>query len=87
MKNWLIAAVLLATASAFAAGDPNDAEGTADHPEVPRFPGYFINNATQNDFQEYLFPTGGEDKEGNPKGVKKSGKYWEIVYEANEGVR
>ncbi|XXF75934.1 OmpA family protein [Myxococcaceae bacterium GXIMD 01537] len=87
MKNWLIAAVMLASASALAVSDPNDAEGTADHPEVPRFPGYHIESASLNDFQEYLFPTGGEDKDGNPKGVKKGGKYWEITYGLNEDAR
>lgn len=87
MKKWLIAVVMLAAASAFAASDPNDAEGTKDHPEVPRFPGFHIDNAKYNDFNEFTFATKGYDDEGNARGEKHSGKFWEIRYVLNEEAK
>lgn len=86
-KQCIALTLAICTACALAAGDPNDAAGAADHAEVPRFPGYYIDTANHHDFQQYLFPTGGEDRDGNPKGISKSGRYWEINYQLNENAR
>jgi outer membrane protein OmpA-like peptidoglycan-associated protein len=74
-------------ATVLAAKDPNDAEGTADHPEVPRFPGYHIDAATHNDYNEFVFATKGFDAMADGKGDTRSGKFWEIRYVINDGAR
>jgi outer membrane protein OmpA-like peptidoglycan-associated protein len=81
---WLLA---LHAALAFAAPDPNDAEGTADHPEVPRFPGYHIDAAVQNDYNEFVFATKGFEAQANGKGDMRSGRFREIRYVINDGAR
>jgi outer membrane protein OmpA-like peptidoglycan-associated protein len=77
MKNWfkLLAALLLALSvgSAMASKDPRDVDGTEEHPEIIRFPNFFINESKHNDYNEVAFPT----KSGEQV---KAGKYWWIAY-------
>ncbi|TFW29673.1 OmpA family protein [Massilia arenosa] len=78
--KWL-AALLLAFVSAFAlAGDPADNEGTVEHPDIARFPNFFIDNSQHNDFNEVAFPV----KTGT---VTKGGKFWFVDYILKEGAR
>lgn len=81
-----LALAVLASAS-FAAKDPNDADNTADHPEVPRFPGFHIDAAKRNDYNEFKFATKGFDAWLDGKGEARAGKFWEIRYVLNEGAR
>lgn len=77
-----LAAVLLAIAagSVLAAKDPADLEGTAEHPQISRFPNFYIDNSRQADFNEFAFITAtGEDT--------KSGKFWFVDYILKEGAR
>ncbi|HJW54680.1 MAG TPA: OmpA family protein [Burkholderiaceae bacterium] len=87
IKPFVALALVLFAASAHAAKDPNDAEGTSDHPEVPRFPGYHIDAATHNDYNEFVFATKGFDAWSNGKGDTRAGKFWEIHYVINDGAR
>lgn len=70
-----------------AARDPADAEGTADHPEVSRFPGFHIDSAKKHDFNEFLFATRGYDGDGEPMGEVKAGKYMLLDYCLNDDAR
>ncbi|MBW7940550.1 MAG: OmpA family protein, partial [Candidatus Omnitrophica bacterium] len=74
-------------AASFAAGDPLDNEGTEDHPEVSRFPGFHIDSSKMYDYNEFRFATESIDDSGQPKGEVKAGRYWNIVYWLNEGAR
>lgn len=76
-----------AFAAAFAASDPADAEKTADHPEIARFPGFFIDNGKKSDFNEIVFATQGYDASGEAKGETKAGKYWFMDYCLTENAR
>lgn len=86
MKPWtkLLAFLLLALAAtcALAAGgkDPADLEGTEEHPEVVRFPNFYIDNSKRNDYNEVAFPV----KAGQEN---KGGKYWFVDYIIKEGNR
>jgi outer membrane protein OmpA-like peptidoglycan-associated protein len=77
----------MASTIAFAASDPADAEKTADHPAISRFPGFFIDSAKKNDFNEIIFATQGYDGSGEPKGETKAGKYWFLDYCLTENAR
>ncbi|MCA2977287.1 MAG: OmpA family protein [Myxococcaceae bacterium] len=79
MVRPLLVAVLLLPLVAFA--DPDDQEGCKDHPTVSRFPGFFLNECTANDFSSFEFPVG-EDKT-----VAKEGRYWKVGYWLKEGAR
>ncbi|WP_395704218.1 OmpA family protein [Aquabacterium sp.] len=83
----LLALAVLQAGPAAAATDPNDADGTADHPEVPRFPGFHIDAATRNDYNEFVFATQGFDAWADGKGDARAGRFWEIRYVLNEGAR
>ncbi|HYD94942.1 MAG TPA: OmpA family protein [Noviherbaspirillum sp.] len=80
----LIALILVTfTATAFAAKDPADLEETEEHPEIARFPGFYIDNSKRNDFNEFQFAS-----KANPDdGETKEGKYWFVDYILKEGVR
>lgn len=87
LKYPLFLILFLFVATALAASDPNDSEGTADHPEVTRFPGFHLDSSEMNDYNEFRFASEGFDDSGEPKGEVKAGKYWHIFYWLNEGAR
>jgi len=79
-----IALFLIAfTTSSFAAKDPADLEDTEEHPEIARFPGFYIDNSKRNDFNEFPFAIKADPDDG----VAKEGKYWFVDYILKEGVR
>lgn len=84
----LLAFSLFLTA-AHAARDPADAEGASEHPEIVRFPGFHIDSAKTNDYNEFGFATRGLDGSSEPVGggEAKGGQYWQIVYCLNEEAR
>ena len=73
------AAVLLAPSAALA--QQEDCQGCKDHPQVPRFPGFYIGQATVNDFNGIAFTV------DDGKEVQKEGKYWSIVYGLKDGAK
>lgn len=75
--------ILCLSVAASAARDPADLEQTSEHPEIARFPGFFIDNSKQNDFNEFEFATRGEAAEGEVK----EGRYWFVDYILKEGAR
>ncbi|NEX61947.1 OmpA family protein [Noviherbaspirillum galbum] len=80
-SQWIASiALMLMIASAFAAKDPSDTEGTAEHPQVARFPNFFIDNSKYNDYNEVGFNL----KNGEQV---KGGKYWFVDYILKEGAR
>lgn len=83
----LLCLLMMLTTVVFAASDPADAERSADHPEVARFPGFFIDNGKKNDFNEIVFATQGYDASGEPQGETKAGKYWFMDYCLTENAR
>lgn len=70
----LVLSVFLIASLAFAAKDPADNPGTADHPEVSRFPGFHIDSAKLKDFNEYRFASKGYDGAYEPIGETKAGR-------------
>jgi OmpA-OmpF porin, OOP family len=74
-----VAFLTLVPAVAFA--QEKDCEGCKDHPQVPRFPGFYIWSTTVNDFNSVAFRVS-DDKE-----VQKEGKYWSIEYTLREGAK
>jgi OOP family OmpA-OmpF porin len=74
-----IAALCLVPAAARA---EDDCEGCKDHPDVQRFPGFYLAQATQNDFNSIAFTTGADNQQ-----AQKEGKYWNLVYGIKEGAK
>lgn len=83
-KFLLAAALAVSAATSFAARDPADVEGTEEHPEIVRFPGFFLDNSKRNDFNEFRFAT---KSEAGEDGVLKEGKFWFVDYCLKEDQR
>ena len=63
-----------------------DDPGSADHPAVARFPGFYIDDYQSADFDGYEFITG-EDGRGNDIKASKEGRFWRIVYRLKDNQR
>lgn len=87
LKPFFAVAMFLCITTAYAVTDPADSEGTEDHPEVERFPGFHIDSSKMNDFNEFRFASEGYDDAGEPKGEVKAGKYWFVDYILNDEAR
>lgn len=86
----LMLALSLWMTAVSAAGDPADAPGAKEHPEIKRFPGFHVDAAKANDYNEFAFATKGLDDGSNEPaggGEVRAGKYWRIVYCLNEEAR
>ena len=59
----------------------DDCQGCKDHPQVQRFPGFFLGAATVNDFNSIPFTV------ADGKDVEKEGKYWKLDYGLREGAK
>ena len=57
-----------------------DKDGAADHPMIPRLPGYYIDEHDAQDFGGYEFPV--KDGEKNVEG-----RYWKIEYKLKTGSK
>lgn len=88
LKAALLLTLSLMVGSA-CAKDPNDSEGSFEHPDIKRFPGFHIDASKKNDYNEFPFAVKGWDGSGEPAegGEVKGGKYWEIVYCMNDDAR
>ncbi len=75
----LLLAVLCLASPAFA--QEKDAEGSKDHPAVPRMQNFYIANYENVDFGSYDFPL------PNDQSKKVEGHYWLIEYYLKEGTR
>lgn len=64
----------------FAAGDPNDIEGSKDPDLFSRMPGFHINRYDANEFDRHEFQV------GPGKTEKVEGYHTFVVYYANEGI-
>lgn len=73
----LLFGLLILPATAIA----EDYEGSADHPRIPRLPGYEIINYTAGDFGSHEFRKSEEET------VKAEGKVWQIEYQVIEGSK
>ena len=80
MRTILLWAAILSLFPAAALAQ-NDCEGCKDHPQVQRFPGFYLSAATVNDFNAISFTVA----EG--KDVEKEGKYWKLWYGLREGAK
>ncbi len=80
IRPWLVvpAALVLCISPTFA--QEPDAEGCKDHALFTRFPGFYIQRCTLNDFAAHTFRVG-------KKEVSVEGKYTEIMYYKNEGAK
>lgn len=80
IRPWLVApAALISVVSPAPAQEP-DAEGCKDHALFTRFPGFYIQRCTLNDFASHTFRVG-------KKEVAVEGKYTEIMYYKNENAK
>ncbi len=80
LRSLLFVASLLVPVAAFAEEQP-DEEGCKDHPQIPRFPGFYLSGCAQNDFADYEFQVGDEKYE------KKEGRFWSLDYTLKEGAK
>lgn len=78
-RSWLVvpAALVLMAAPAFA--QEPDAEGCKDHALFTRFPGFWIQRCTVNDFGSHTFLAGKQE-------VVVEGRYTEIMYYKQEAA-
>ena len=72
-KLFISLILAMTAATAVAQKHPADVEGTQEHPEIKRFPNFYIDNSQHNDFNEFSFPT----KSGEQV---KAGKFWFVDY-------
>lgn len=87
MRSLVVSTLILFSAPAFAASDPDDAEGSHDHKDIPRFPGFYTNGTEQNDYNEIEMIVEW-DKETNEEKMKPlAGKYFKTAYQLKEGAR
>jgi outer membrane protein OmpA-like peptidoglycan-associated protein len=77
-RSLLVVASLMFWSSPALAED--DCEGCKDHPQIARFPGFFLEAAEQNDFNSVEFRVG-------ETSVTKEGKYWSLKYVQKEGAK
>lgn len=84
-----LTALLLAglCTAALAARDPQDAEGSAEPPGLPRFPGFHIDSSQHRDFGEFRFTTTRRAVDDPEAGDAKEGRYWFADYILNDGAR
>jgi outer membrane protein OmpA-like peptidoglycan-associated protein len=80
IRRWLVvlAALVLIAVPAFT--QEPDAEGCKDHALFSRFPGFYIQRCTLNDFASHTFRVG-------KKEVAVEGRYTEIMYYKNESAK
>ncbi len=76
----LVAALLISLLPALAWAQ-DDQDGSKDHPKVSRFPGFYIADYLQNDFNSVDMYVAPETT------VKKEGRTWTIVYGLKEGPK
>jgi OOP family OmpA-OmpF porin len=70
-----------------ASASSTDAAGAADHPAVPRFPGFYIDDFTSQSFNRHEFITGVNARTGDFQISGKEGKYLQNTYFLKEGAR
>jgi outer membrane protein OmpA-like peptidoglycan-associated protein len=58
-----------------------DCEGCRDHPAVGRFPGYYLDSVTRNDFNSFSFQMTDDQEE------PREGRFWDLNYMLKEGAR
>jgi outer membrane protein OmpA-like peptidoglycan-associated protein len=78
-RPWLLVLACAVMLAAPAAAQ-TDKEGAADHPMIPRLPGYYIEEHDAQDFAAYEFPV--KDGEKNVEG-----RYWRIDYYLKPGSK
>ena len=80
LRRWLSLTMILMLCSGLAFAQEPDAKGCKDHPLFSRFPGFYIQRCTLNDFGSHTFRAG-------KKEVVVEGRYTEIMYYKNEGAK
>ena len=64
-----------------------DVAGGADHPAVPRFPGFYLDDFAAQTFNRHEFITGANARTGDLVITPKEGKYLKNTYFLKEGAR
>lgn len=80
IRSLLVATSFLVVLSPRLARAEDDCEGCKDHPQVARFPGFWLESAEQNDFNSVEF-TVGENQ------VTREGRFWALKYQQKEGAK
>lgn len=80
IHRWAIVPTVLVLVSALAHAQEPDANGCKDHQLFNRFPGFYIQRCTLNDFGSHAFRSG-------KKEVVVEGRYTEIMYYKNETAK
>lgn len=87
MRRTLAALALASLCTlALAARDPLDAQGAAEPPGMPRFPGFHIDDSQRQDFRAFRFMTP-RSLDDPDAGDAKEGPYWFADYVLNDGAR
>lgn len=80
LRRWLSLVIVLMLFCGVAFAQEPDAKGCKDHQLFSRFPGFYIQRCTVNDFGSHAFRAG-------KKEVVVEGRYTEIMYYKNEGAK
>jgi outer membrane protein OmpA-like peptidoglycan-associated protein len=80
VRRWLIVPAVLVLTSALANAQETDASGCKDNQLFNRFPGFYIQRCTLNDFGSHTFRSG-------KKEVVVEGRYTEIMYYKQENAK
>ncbi len=81
MRRLLPVALAVSLLAPVVARAQEDCQGCKDHPQIQRFPGFTLSEATENDFNSANFTVADE------KEVAKEGHYWNLRYEHKEGAK
>lgn len=88
LTSCFLAALATVSVVAHAAKDPADVAGTTEHPEVARFPGFYIDNSKRNDFNAHCFPKPDEARcDSGGEGLTREGRFWYADYILKDGAR
>lgn len=82
----LLLGSILAAALPWPARADEDAEGSADHPAIARFPGFYIDDFKGHDFNRHEFPTG-DNAAGDRQFAGREGRFLQNVYALKTGAR
>ncbi len=86
-RNWklLVTGLIVCLVAGVAIAQNQDVEGSEDHPLISRYPGSWITNYTQKEYDEFELPLGKSTGEKFEKTQHLEGKVTAIHYEAPAG--
>ncbi len=84
-RKLIVTGLFVCFVAATAMAQPPDVKGSKDHPLISRYPGSYINQYAQKEYDELTLPLGPAKGEGFVKSQHLEGKWTRILYVAPQG--